>query len=254
MSNTVNRNLVKEFYSYMTERDLSKNHKINNLKVVMSFADYLGPQITFHEINKKEEIMSFLDCKKKDSENDPEKKWITTWNYYLNRLKLFFRWLYNRSTHKSGEADTSDWNTPEFIQIKHKKTKRISPYSESELWDKDDILLITKYESYKRNKAILALLWDLDARPHELTLLKIKHISIKERYGEGEIPHEAKTGGGPILLTCSFPYVRDWLNEHPFKNERDARLICNMNLLCNLANSLPLFVETNYELLFLLSC
>jgi len=32
---------------------------------------------------------------------------------------------------------------------------------------------------------------------------------------EGEIPHEAKTGTGPILLTCSFPYVRDWLNEHP---------------------------------------
>jgi len=27
---------------------------------------------------------------------------------------------------------------------------------------------------------------------------------------------------------CSFPYVRDWLNEHPFKNEPDARLICNL--------------------------
>jgi intergrase/recombinase len=30
-----------------------------------------------------------------------------------------------------------------------------------------------------------------------------------------------------ILLTCSFPYVRDWLNEHPFKNEPNAKLICN---------------------------
>jgi integrase/recombinase XerD len=45
--------------------------------------------------------------------------------------------------------------------------------------------------------------------------------------GEGEIPNEAKTGTGPILLTCSFPYVRDWLSEHPFKNEPNARLICN---------------------------
>ena len=123
----------------------------------------------------------------------------------------------------------SEWKTPEFMQIRHKKTKRISPYSESELWDKEDILLVTNYESYKRNKAILTLLWDLDARPHEITLLKIKHISIRERYGEGEIPHEAKTGAGPILLTCSFPYVRDWLNEHPFKNEPEARLICNLN-------------------------
>jgi hypothetical protein len=31
-----------------------------------------------------------------------------------------------------------------------------------------------------------------------------------------------------MLLTCSFPYVRDWLNEHPFKNEPEARLICNL--------------------------
>jgi integrase/recombinase XerD len=40
-------------------------------------------------------------------------------------------------------------------------------------------------------------------------------------------PHEAKTGSGPILLTSSFPYLRDWLNEHPFRNESNARLICN---------------------------
>ena len=61
------------------------------------------------------------------------------------------------------------------------------------------------------------------------TMLKIKHVRLKERYGEGEIPHQAKTGSGPILLTFSFPYVRDWLNEHPFRNTPDARLICNLN-------------------------
>ena len=37
-----------------------------------------------------------------------------------------------------------------------------------------------------------------------------------------------KTGSGPILLTLSFPYVRDWLNEHPFKNEPNASLICSL--------------------------
>ena len=77
-------------------------------------------------------------------------------------------------------------------------------------------------------KQLLTLFWDLDARNHEVTLLKIKHIQLKDRYGEGEIPNEAKTGTGPILLTCSFPYVRDWLNEHPFKNTPNSRLICNL--------------------------
>jgi integrase/recombinase XerD len=36
-----------------------------------------------------------------------------------------------------------------------------------------------------------------------------------------------KTGTGHILLTFSFPYVRDRLNDHPFRNEPNARLICN---------------------------
>ncbi len=72
------------------------------------------------------------------------------------------------------------------------------------------------------------MLWDLDARPHEISGLKLKHIRLKDKYGEGEIPFESKTGTGPILLTFSFPYVRDWLNEHPFRNEPNASLICNL--------------------------
>jgi hypothetical protein len=72
-------------------------------------------------------------------------------------------------------------------------------------------------------------MWDLDARPHELNLLKIRNIRLNNKYGKGEIPNQAKTGSCPILLTISLPYVRDWLNEHPFKNEPDARSICNFN-------------------------
>ena len=105
-----------------------------------------------------------------------------------------------------------------------KENKEIKPLFRAEIWDREEILSIVKYESYKRNKAALTLLWDLDARNHEITLLKIKHIRLRERYGEGEIPHEAKTGTGPILLTCSFPYVRDWINEHPFRNEPEQGL------------------------------
>ena len=34
-----------------------------------------------------------------------------------------------------------------------KRKQRLSPYSETELWDRDEILSIVKYEPYKRNKA-----------------------------------------------------------------------------------------------------
>jgi integrase/recombinase XerD len=161
---------------------------------------------------------------------DPGKKWITTWNDSLWRTKYFLRWFHNHKLVKDrGEEPLlpSDWITPLFATIKKRKTKR-NPYLETELLDHDELLSIIKYEPYKRNKAALALHWDLHARPHEVTVLKKKHIRLRERYSECEIRHEAKIGTGPILLTCSFPYVRDWLNEHPFRNEFDARLICNL--------------------------
>jgi hypothetical protein len=34
---------------------------------------------------------------------------------------------------------------------------------------------------------------------------------------------------GPILLNCSFPYVRERLNNHPFRNSPEARLIFNLH-------------------------
>lgn len=237
--NKENSSIIYDFYKYMQEKGSSDNHQVNNLKVVIDFANFLGPDITFYELNKREQIVSFLNTKIKSSDIDPDKRWITTWNHFLNRIKLFLRWLHNYHHHhqiiKQGNIenkyysdDYSDWTTPEFCKIKQKQTKRISPYLESEIWDKDEILTLIKYEPCKRNKAVLALMWDLDARPHEMTLLRIKHIRLKEKYGEGEIPHESKTGTGPILLTMSFPYIRDWLNEHPFPNEPNARMICNL--------------------------
>ena len=212
----------------MKRNGTSERYQNNNLKAIITYSKYLGPSISFSQVKNKSQIIPFLETKIKNSDEDPDKRWITTWNDYLIRIKYFFRWMYNCKDKQLDEVPFSEWKTPDFVNIKKKKTKRISPYLENELWEKDDLLTIIKYESYKRNKAIIALLWDLDARPHELTLLKIKHIRLRDKYGEGEIPHEAKTGTGPILLTTSFPYVRDWLNEHPFKNEPDSRLICNL--------------------------
>src|SRR5919112_1747283 len=225
--NKENVDIVFGFYEFMKCNGVSERHQNNNLKAIISYSMFLENR-SFQDVNKKEDVLSFLNTKIKSKEDDPEQKWITTYNDYLHRIKHFFRWFYNQ--YKKEDIVPMDLGkNPPFLEfMSPKKTKRITPYSETEIWEKDEFLSIIKFEPYKRNKAALALLWDLDARPHEVTLLKIKHIRLRERYGEGEIPHEAKTGTGPILLTCSFPYVRDWVNEHPFKNESNARLICNL--------------------------
>ena len=155
----------------IASRGCSEKNQNNNLKAIIAFANFIGPD-SFYDIHSREQIVSFLDTKIKNTEQDPEEKWITTWNDYLNRIKLFFRWLTNRQNKDPFNSGKSDWKTPDFVQIKEKKSKR-SPYSENDIWDRDELLTIVKYEPMIRNKAALMLFWDLDARNHELTTLRI---------------------------------------------------------------------------------
>ena len=153
--NNVNTELVREFYQYMVYNGASERHQNNSIKAVTAYARFLSPDINFWQINRKEQLLAFLNTKIKCAEDDPDKKWINTWNDYLRRLKNFFRWLHNlRSINNDlEELSTSDWITPAFAMIKEKKSKRLSPYSESEIWERDELLTIIKYEPFKRNKA-----------------------------------------------------------------------------------------------------
>ncbi|HEX5186137.1 MAG TPA: hypothetical protein VFV86_04530 [Nitrososphaeraceae archaeon] len=222
LPNKQNSEIIMNYHNYLIEKDSSINSQIAYLKTIYYYAKYLE-NTNIIDVKQKNEIISYLNTKIKS--HDMEKKYLTTWNDYLLKLRTFYRWLYNSNDVGIGQEF---WTTPDFIKIKKKQSKRISPYTGDEIWDRDELQVVIKYEISRRNKAIIALLWDLDARPSEITLLKLKHIRLKEKYGEGEIPFTAKTGSGPILLTFSFPYLRDWLNEHPDRSNTDARLVCNL--------------------------
>jgi len=91
--NSINAPLVKNFYEYLKEIGTSENYQNQNLKQLIGFAKSLGTEKTFYDIKNKDEIVLFLNTKIKDNDVDPDKKWITTWNDYLWRIKYFFRWL-----------------------------------------------------------------------------------------------------------------------------------------------------------------
>ena len=114
----------------------SEWHQNNNLKAIITNANYLGSSVTFTSINTSHKVLSFLDTKIKTKEEEPDQKWITTWNDYLHRIMHFLRWLHNKnSSSSSGCLSMENWKTPIFLQIKEKRTKRVSPYLESELCD-----------------------------------------------------------------------------------------------------------------------
>jgi hypothetical protein len=51
VSNKENSSIIYDFYNYMQEKGSSENHQVNNLKVVIDFANFLGSTTSFYDIN-----------------------------------------------------------------------------------------------------------------------------------------------------------------------------------------------------------
>ena len=96
LPNYKNAKVIDEFYQYMKENGASEKHMTNELQTILYYAAFLGPNNCLLDINKREQILTFLNTKQKDENLDPSKRWITTWNDYLGTTKHFFRWLYNQ--------------------------------------------------------------------------------------------------------------------------------------------------------------
>jgi integrase/recombinase XerD len=230
ITNDDNLKTVNDFSKYLLDSDIGNRHRINSLITMVDFAHWLGPR-TFAQV-RKAEVKDFLHFRRtKDGAweritKDPEGRWVSTYNLHLAFSRRFFRWYYNR------DKDEEEWKTPEWFTIKNEKSDRASrgPYTKSQVWNRDEVLSILKYESHPRNKAIITMGWDMLARNHEITSLRIRDINfgVSDVYAEGEIPDNTKTGGGEVVFGMSYPYVRDWYNQHPRKDDDDACFICNL--------------------------
>ena len=65
---------------------------------MLIFADFLQSRkesSNLRQVNSIDGIIAFLDTRRKNKDEDPEQKWITTWNDYLWRIKIFYTSYYN---------------------------------------------------------------------------------------------------------------------------------------------------------------
>ena len=72
---------------------------------------------------------------------------------------------------------------------------------------------------------------DLSARPHEILNLKIKDIIFKtvdngKQYAEVLV--NGKTGSRHIPLIQSIPYIKEWLSNHPSRNNPNSPLFVGL--------------------------
>ncbi|MGA9317295.1 MAG: hypothetical protein WBV84_04495 [Nitrososphaeraceae archaeon] len=86
--NDRNKRLIQRFVDFMTSTDISAKYQKDNPFVIFLYARYLGNK-ELSAVNRKEDIIEFLNTKRKDTTIALDQKWIRTWNDYLQRIKYF---------------------------------------------------------------------------------------------------------------------------------------------------------------------
>ena len=171
----------------------------------------------------KEDIVLFLNSFKKSEPLDPLHQSIGTYNLYAVHLIRFFRWLY------SPDMTPTERPRPDCVRnVTQLKRKEKSIYKPSDMWTADDDLLFLQHCPSKRVRCYHAIARDSSCRPHEILKLKIKDVVFKmvgdKQYAE--ITVNGKTGQRHIPLIDSIPYLKDYLDDHPFRTNPNSPLIC----------------------------
>jgi integrase/recombinase XerD len=212
-----NRRIIDDFIDARTiEANISKNSqqlRVNTLRYLSNHAEK-----NFKDVSR-EDIVSFLNSVRKSETDDPNHKWIGTYNLYLVIITTFFKWFYYQ------KLEPKERPRPEILlNLRRLKRKETSTYKPSDMWTQEDDLLFLKYCPSKRDRAYHTMSRDTSCRPSELLGLRIKDLIFKmagdRQYAE--ILVNGKTGTRSIPLINSIPWVKDMLDSHPQKNNPNA--------------------------------
>lgn len=226
-ANGENAKMLCDFITQeINNQNIKASTKLTHIKILCWFSKYLDHK-NFHLITR-DDIIGYLNSLRKSESSDPTHKWIGTYNTRQMILSKFFRWLFNKN-----EFDSKKWITPPLMQgIKQLPRKERSPYKPMDIWTEEDHAIFLKYCPQSRDRCYHAMANDTSCRPHELLSLRINDIvfklsSTKKQYAEVNITN-SKTKPRTLPLIFSLPYLKDWLESHPKRNNPTAFLFISL--------------------------
>ena len=153
---------------------------------------------------------------------------FTEWTKYdyKRSVKKFFRWL--------GKEKEVSW-----LKCNGIKNRKLP----EEILSEEDIEKLIGSATSIRDKALIAVLYESGCRVGEFLSMRIKNVSF-DRYGAVIVVH-GKTGCRRIRLVSSSPYLAEWMNMHPFRDNPEAWLWISLHNFKRLAyNSLRTILRT----------
>jgi len=129
---------------------------------------------------------------------------------FIAQFKVFFKWLNNGKT-----TDAIEW-------IKGRR-KHETPEWANDILSKEEIKRMIEAGKNSQDRAIIAVLYESGARSGEARAMCVGDLKIDSIGGVIRL-RQSKTIRRPLRLIFSLGYLKDWLNDHPLKNDANAPL------------------------------
>lgn len=122
--------------------------------------------------------------------------------------------------------DTEDF--PEevrWIKSTGRKNERLK--LPEDMLTEEDIKKLLNATDNPRDKAFVSILYESGCRIGEMLFLKIKHAKF-DQFG-AQLLVNGKTGYRPVRIITSVPFLTEWINKHPKKDEPESPLWITRN-------------------------
>ena len=199
----LNRELITGFIDWCFSNRIGEHRAVKYISTLKHIAIDLN--MDFDKVTKKEMEAYIGRLERSDKSN-----W--TKHDYKIAVKKFYAWL-----NGGKESELTDW-------IKTTLSKKETRMPEELLIEEEVLKLIDSAKS-PRDKALIALMWDVGARIGEIANIKIKNLTFDE-YGMSVLLN-GKTGPRRVRAVWSIQYIMSWLEMHPDKKNNNAMLWVN---------------------------
>jgi len=205
-----NKSLILAFRDECLANGLSKGRVLKYLHTCRKFACWLRHDFDRAGIEDIKVVVARIEQQPLVDFTKKQEKTI---------LRKLYRWL--RGT--EGYPPEVEW-----ISLRCRSGANIK--LPEELLTEEDILRLIRAAKTPRDRAFVAMLYETGCRISELLFVKVKHVRFDE-YGACLVV-DGKTGPRRIRVISAVPYLTEWLNAHPDKDDPAAWLWCGPHGAC----------------------
>ena len=200
------REVLKRYDKMNRAKELAIRTRRNYLCVLKSFSEEIKKP--YKEMTKEDliEFCAYIN-------ENWEKNTIRSGKF---TIRAFFKWLY----------DSKDY--PDIVSWIKPKAKLNNKKNPDDLIKEDEAFKMLNVTTNPRDKAIIMLLYELGTRGTQVSRVKLKDVSFDGNGGFVFIRGMKKGRDSKIRIIPSVPFLKNWINNHPRKNDREAPLFVSL--------------------------